>query len=217
MRIGDREQCIAGGPQYAFNHPIEFQTVLEGAGRVFAEKGYDDAKMEEIAVASGLSLGTLYTVFSGKAEVFGAIHENADRELLRRSAESVEDGSTPLDAVLGGVRAYVEYFLQNPDFLRMHLQEGQTWGAEIGGRGRERSQAWRDGLTMLSRAVRRCVDDGVFFEGDPVLTARMMIAVQQVQLAHWIETGMTREPEDVVADVLLQVRRSFCRAEADRG
>jgi AcrR family transcriptional regulator len=192
------------------------QLVLEGAERVFAEKGYDDAKMEEIALQSGLSLGTLYSVFSGKAEVFGAIHENADRELLRVAAVRVEEDSGPLEAVLAGLRGTVEYFLQHPDFLRMHLREGQTWGAEIGGRGRERSQAWRDGLDMLSHSIRRCIDEGIFHEGDPELMARMTIAMQQVQLAHWIETGMKREPEEVVADVLLQVRRSFCRAARDR-
>lgn len=192
------------------------QLVLEGAERVFADKGYEDAKMEEIAQESGLSLGTLYSVFSGKAAIFGAIHEAADRELLRRSVESVKGRVAPLDAVLAGVRAYVAYLLEHPDYLRMILREGPTWGAVMAGRERVHSQAFGEGLDMLSRAVGRCVDAGVFFAGDPLVMARMMVSVQQVQLAHWVETGMKQEPEAVIVEVLLQIRRSFCRAEADR-
>ena len=42
------------------------QLVLEAAERSFAEKGFDATKMEEIAAESGLSLGTVYSVFAGK-------------------------------------------------------------------------------------------------------------------------------------------------------
>jgi AcrR family transcriptional regulator len=193
-------------------HALYRQLVLEGAERVFAEKGYEDAKMEEIARESGLSLGTLYSVFSGKAYVFRALHESADRELLRRAAECVRGVEDPLEAVLAGVRAYTEYFLQHPDFLRMHLREGLAWGtAEAGGHSRQRTEAWRSGVDMLSRAFERCIQAGVFVEGDPALQARMMVAMQQVQLAHWIETGMERPPDDLVREMTEQVKRAFGR------
>jgi len=188
------------------------ELVLEAAVSVFAEHGYEDAKMEEIAQASGIALGTLYSVFAGKAEIFSTLHEQADQELLRRAVEFVRDLEDPLEVVLAGVRAYTEYFLQHPGLLRMHLAEGHTWGTEEAGAGsRARTQAWRSGVEMLSRAFARCIEEGVFMEGDPQLMARMMVAMQQVQLAHWIETGMQRPHEEVVEEMIEQVRRSFCR------
>ena len=39
----------------------------------------------------------------------------------------------------------------------------------------------------------------------------MMIAMQQVQLADWVEGGMQQSPGDLVADVHAWVRRAFCR------
>jgi len=167
--------------------------------------------MEEIAAASGLSLGTLYSVFSGKAEVFRAIHEAGDRELLRRGAQDARGIDDPLEAVLAGVRTYTEYFLTHPDFLRMHLREGATWGSAGAGAGSEaRTEAWRAGVEMFARSFQRCIDAGIFVEGDPVLMARMMLAMQQVQLAHWIETGAREPHARVVAAMLEQVERSFC-------
>jgi len=46
--------------------------------------------------------------------------------------------------------------------------------------------------------------------GDPEILARMMIAMQQVQLAHWVEGGMKRDPQAVIDDVELHIRRAFC-------
>jgi AcrR family transcriptional regulator len=48
--------------------------ILEAAERSFAEKGFDAARIEEIAAESGLSLGTLYSVFAGKPDVMRAVH-----------------------------------------------------------------------------------------------------------------------------------------------
>ena len=37
----------------------------------------------------------------------------------------------------------------------------------------------------------------------------MMIAMQQVQLADWVERGMQRSVEDLVAEMSAQLKRSF--------
>lgn len=191
------------------------QLVLDAAQRVFAEKGYDDAKMEEIAAESGLSLGTLYSVFDGKAAVFRSIHEAGDAALLEAGMAAVHTGDGPLEALLAGVRAYLGYFMEHPDFLRMHLAEGITWGAgDAGAWGRQRTEAWSRGVEMLATAFRGCMDAGLFEERDPRLSARMMIAMQQVQLAHWVEGGMTRDPAEVADAMAEQVRRFFARAGA---
>lgn len=46
--------------------------ILDGAGRVFASHGYEGASMADITRAAGVSKGTIYHHFNGKAELFGA-------------------------------------------------------------------------------------------------------------------------------------------------
>jgi len=190
------------------------ELVLEAAERIFAAKGYDDAKMEEIARESGVSLGTLYTVFHGKAELHQTVHELADAELLRRGLEGARGVEDPLQALLGGVRGYLAYFLDHPDFLRMNLQGGVTWGTEeAGAHSRQRTTAWRRGQQMLAFAVGRCIETGVFHPGDPALLARMLTAMQQVQLAHWLEQEMREPAEAVVERIAGDVPRMFGRGQ----
>jgi AcrR family transcriptional regulator len=189
------------------------QLVLEAAERVFAKKGYDDSKMDEIAHESGLSIQTVYSVFAGKNEIFRAIHEAGDRALLERTVAAASGIDDPFAALRAGVRAYTLYFLERPDFLRMHLREGLTWGTEGAGAGsRDRTNAWRNGVDMLTIAFRRCIDGGLVIDRDPALLARMMIAMQQVELAVWLEGEMQTGPDVVVREIEQQIERSFvCR------
>ena len=41
-------------------------TILDAAERLFVEVGYQDAKMSDLARASGVSVGTLYNYFASK-------------------------------------------------------------------------------------------------------------------------------------------------------
>ena len=49
--------------------------ILDGAGKVFMELGFDGASMGEIARAAGVSKGTLYVYFADKNRLFEAIVE----------------------------------------------------------------------------------------------------------------------------------------------
>lgn len=47
--------------------------IIQGAQEVFTQKGFDDARMDDIAQQTGLSKGTLYLYFKSKDEVILAI------------------------------------------------------------------------------------------------------------------------------------------------
>lgn len=57
--------------------------VLDGARRVFFDKGFDGASMDEIARAGGVSKATIYVYFESKEDLFDALVQ-VDR---RKSAE----------------------------------------------------------------------------------------------------------------------------------
>jgi AcrR family transcriptional regulator len=57
------------------------EAILDGAARIFAERGYEGASMSMITAAAGVSKGTIYQHFSGKAALFGA---TVGRECERR-------------------------------------------------------------------------------------------------------------------------------------
>ena len=186
--------------------------ILEAAEATFAEHGVDGSKMEEIAQAAGLSLGTVYSVFEGKAAILDALHAARLRELISAANAAARDHEKPLEMLVAGVRTYVEYFLAHPDYLRMYVAEGASWGTQAAGRGRaNRTAAWEEGIALQARLFRRGIEDGVFYDEDPSRMARTMVAMQQVHLADWVSEDMTEDPEEVVGAIERQLHRSFCR------
>ncbi len=198
----------------AARNALHRQLVFEAAERAFAEKGVEDTKMEEIAAEAGVALGTLYNVFSGKAQLVAAIHETRLCEAVARADELVRSASGPVETLLMGVRGYVEFFAAHPDYLRMHLRDGYAWG--LGGRGNSASahqQAWRESHAAQTAVFERGIARSVFYDGDPKLMARMLVAMQQVMLAEWVEGDMRRDPEELIDAMQTQARRAFCPPE----
>lgn len=62
------------------NNP-RLETIYQEAGRLFLTKGYANTKMAEIARASGIAVGTMYSAFTGKDAVFSfVLHATLDPE-----------------------------------------------------------------------------------------------------------------------------------------
>jgi len=58
------------------------QALLATAKRLFFENGYDNTKMEHIAEAAGIAVGTCYNYFERKADLLIALVVDADRACI---------------------------------------------------------------------------------------------------------------------------------------
>ena len=64
------------------------QKIYIEAGRLFDRKGYPDTKMAEIAKASGIAVGTMYSMFDGKESVLlFVIRATLEKEYFSREME----------------------------------------------------------------------------------------------------------------------------------
>jgi AcrR family transcriptional regulator len=72
--------------------------LIEAAARVFARRGYQAARVEEIAEEAGYSHGAVYSNFEGKADLFLAVFEEYMAERVRELAET--QTALPEDAPL---------------------------------------------------------------------------------------------------------------------
>ncbi len=185
--------------------------VLEAASSSFAKAGVAATKMEQLARQAGISLATLYTVYRGKAEIVDALHEQRLREIHAASLAAREAESNPLDALLAGSRAYMTYFIEHPDYLRLYVDEGSSWGVRDSMvAGTRRAEVWSEGVAQFAEIFRQGIESGVFAVGDPDQLARMMLAMQQVQLSDWIHNIKNIDPEVLVASIETLLKRAFC-------
>lgn len=70
------------------------QRLLAEAAAHFAERGYEAANINEIALAAGVAKGTVYNYFRGKDELFGQVIAEAARRAVFRYSSLKRAGPT---------------------------------------------------------------------------------------------------------------------------
>jgi TetR/AcrR family transcriptional regulator len=187
------------------------QHVFEAAERVFAERGFESAKVQEISKLAGLSMGTIYALFPSKTDLHRAILEERGRELLALAREVAGREAPPDEALHALIEVYVGYFVSHPGFLQMHLRAGTSWALSPAGTDAQ-VRHWQDIQALQADIFRRGVAAGIFVEEDPGYLARLFSAMDQVVLADWVASGMKADRAELVRRLQAQVARSFWRA-----
>ena len=114
------------------------QAILNAAEEVFAEHGFDGARIDAIAAASGYNKSLLFQYFGDKLALYAEVIKRADRELTelqtRMFAPLFEDetiaGSAHTFKVLLEtiVTTLFDYMVAHPRFMRMLLwEQAEGW------------------------------------------------------------------------------------------
>jgi AcrR family transcriptional regulator len=186
------------------------QHILEAAERVFAERGYEAAKVLEISGDCGLSMGTIYAIFPGKAELHAALLEERGQELLRLARDVAGRDLTPREALFALIDVYIDYFVAHPAFLRMHLRSGASWALGPTSGSPTQVSYWQEIHTLQADIFRRGVTSGDFVDEAPAYLAKMFSAMDQVLLADWVAGGMKADRGTLVRRLRDMTDRAFC-------
>ncbi|MEI7599103.1 MAG: TetR/AcrR family transcriptional regulator [Aestuariivirga sp.] len=91
---------------------IRHDRIIDAATRLFREQGYEHVKMEAIATAAEVAIGTIYNYYRNKGDLLVAIVSLEVEEVLRLGEEVIASppgsAEAAVDALVGG---YVEHSL----------------------------------------------------------------------------------------------------------
>ena len=102
------------------------QRILEAALRAFERRGFHEATIQDVVRESGLSVGAIYTYFSGKEELLLAACENVIRTELEALAVLLADAPTARQKLEIAVRFWFEVLDRRPDPA---VLMSQAWGS----------------------------------------------------------------------------------------
>jgi AcrR family transcriptional regulator len=130
--------------------------LIAAARSLFAERGYSGVGTEELVRASGVTRGALYHHFDGKADLFGAVFEEIERELAERFAAEALSKPDPWEALLAALQMFLDVCVE-PEVQRIALLDAPSvlgW------------EAWREvearyGLGLIKLALQNLIDGGV--------------------------------------------------------
>ncbi len=126
--------------------------LFDAAARVFAEKGFNKATVDEIAEAAEVAKGTVYYYFKGKEELFLFLMEEG-METLRRQIENAMCNENVEDSIVKMIDAHIEFFKEYRDLCIILLSE--AWGIS------SRQERLQEMLDKYYSSVNRVIDRGI--------------------------------------------------------
>jgi AcrR family transcriptional regulator len=175
--------------------------IVEAAGRLFGERGYDDARLDDIAEAAGVTKPIVYRHFDGKRALY--------LSLLDRHRQDLDSfaGAIPAEGDLEQrLRAVLEVWI---DYVETHSYAWKMLFRDTG--GGDEVMAFRRDVHARARAVLaqiiRSLADGSIPRRELEPLAELMSMGMASLVLWWIENPGTsrRAVVDAIARVWLGV------------
>ncbi|PHV13301.1 hypothetical protein CSQ89_01285 [Chitinimonas sp. BJB300] len=153
--LGPREQ-FAALLEGAIAEPVDTRDrILESAARVFSQRSYLGASLDEVAADAGLTKGAVYWHFKSKNDLFFALLDSRFQvEFDQHLPEAIELQSrhaSPREGTKALLAGVLERVKQDPDWPRLFLEFlGQARAPEV----RERlAQAYQQSYRMSATLI----------------------------------------------------------------
>jgi AcrR family transcriptional regulator len=162
------------------------QDVVLRAARVFAERGYDQTTVQDLADALGLAAGGLYHYFGSKEQLLIRICDQLMDPLLQQTQELIDRGGAPADQLRELVRLWVAHVVEHRDHMLVFQQERHVI---------EHGEQWR-GVRKSRKDFERLVE-GVLDEvraesGGPPVDPRLALSALLGMVNHTAQWYRTR-------------------------
>ncbi len=95
--------------------------ILEAAESVFSQKGFHEARMDDIAEQAELAKGTLYYYFKSKDEIFVHLLERESGKVYEEIKARLTEEASFLEILDTVLKFSIEYMETNKVYLRMFL------------------------------------------------------------------------------------------------
>ena len=199
------EQTGEGGQSLKAERSQATRAALVATAReLFAERGYAAVGTEEIVRATGVTRGALYHHFAGKLELFEAVYEEVESQLVLRIGELV--ATSPLRDPMQALQAGVHAFLDACEGDRAVQQIALVDAPSVLGWERWREIGMRYGLGLVQESVQAAVDTGQL-ENQPVgpLAHLLLGAIDEgaMLIARADDEGETRRQVGAAVDRLM--------------
>ena len=132
--------------------------IITAARKVFAEKGYIAATVDEIAALAGLAKGTIYVYFESKEQIYNAVLENDLDALRTLTLEKIAAAETAREKISAYVDARFKYCEERRDFFRIMYIEPS--GSPV--LSKTKAREWlREPVRQLTAAIEAAISQNL--------------------------------------------------------
>ena len=165
--------------------------ILDAAVKIFAEKGFYNAKVSEIAHHAGVADGTIYLYFKSKDDLLISLFEDRMEQVNQNVRAALEGEGTPVEKLRRALVLHLELVEQNPqlaEVLTVELRQSTKFLKEY------KASKFGEFLKLLAQPIEEGQRDGSI-RADleaPVVARSLFGALDELVLA-WV-LGSQKRP-----------------------
>lgn len=181
--------------------------IFTTAIRLFAEKGYDNAGIEEITAVAGVAKGSLYYHFETKEEVFDLLLEEGLKLLYNSIEIKFKECNNPLDKLKALIMIQIKSIIKYTDFVTVVINNtiGETE------RTKKCQNALNEYAQIIKNVIQEGMEQGIFYEGDAEGIAYGILGVSFSSLLYRIKKEGNITPEQVYKSYIEIVIRGITK------
>ena len=200
VRLARKQSKSADGAA-STDAQVREEQILGAAARLFKERGYHGATLQDVAEEIGVTRTAVYHYFSSKEEVFYRISEQACKDAADAFEQIVNSDAPPEQKMHHLVRQYIQDMIRNAPRLWLVLTEGEQNLPPRQYRRLHRLLRQQD--ATLQQVFREGVQSGKFGRLNPKI-AVFAIAGMCNWLSRWYDPRGEVDP-DSIADTFLYI------------
>jgi AcrR family transcriptional regulator len=136
--------------------------IFETSMKLFSEKGYDNASIEEITATAGVAKGSLYYHFSKKEDIFDLLLKEGIGLLLNNIEIKTKNATTATEKIKAVILIQIKVIVKYEELANVILS--QFWGSDP--RNIKCKNAVFEYIKVIEEIVKEGIDNGEFYDGD---------------------------------------------------
>jgi AcrR family transcriptional regulator len=178
--------------------PQRRDQILATAQRLFAQQGYEQTSLDDVAAAAGVTKPVVYRHFTGKRDLYLGVLEEHLSDLIRTLWVALSSSPDPRARLRSGLSAYFEFADEHEDGFRMLFEASTRNDLETQDRIGSSWDPLTDGVARTVGDLLRAA--GLDPAGAPIY-ARALMGMAAAVAEWWIRTR--RIPREDLVDYLL--------------
>ncbi len=176
--------------------------LVQAAREVFERDGFLAARITDITEYAGVAAGSFYTYFTSKEDVFAAVMDEVQEEMLHPKLREVGDSDDPVAVIDSANRAYLAAYRRNAKLMALLEQAAQVDEQFMRLRLRRTRAFEQRNAAAVASLQRRGLADAAL---DPRLAARALSAmVSRVAYLRYVQ-GYGNESAEALVRTLTRL------------
>ena len=177
------------------------EAILRAGVKVFAEKGYFNAKVADVARAAGIADGTVYLYFKSKNEILHSIFDQAMERFISEGRRELAKIGSPVDRLKKVAELHLKRLGDDRDraiVFQVELRGSTKFMEEFSAAG------FHEYLEVIRKTIEEGQKEGIFRNDiKPIVCAKVLYGALDEMVTNWILSKRSYPLEPMAREVLM--------------